>query len=233
MTPKEGAERIAQFEILKRGWDENPIPRLKTERAQSLLVSAIRLARDLCGEDLLREVYGVSATDSRADQLKQIARRTNLASYIFLPFDDEPNGLRQVAQEAYAIAEGAPPDLFAQVGNISKYRIDVCRFDALRWLAYLNGFEGLSTAERQAAVTVAFKTPWETLRKWKAQLTDRWGQEAVQRQLQSERRDAKRNLRRWMMHPGETWQDALNRSGQRYIDVQKRHASLAEGERKK
>ena len=216
VTEDEAFERLASFLALRAGWEDTSNPTVKARNAGSLFASAVRLARDLCGEELLREVYGASDAVARQQQLRLLARRLDAASWLFLPFHDEPHGLLSIADEATAVASGDAPHIFAPLGRRVRHRLLMARLDALRWDAYLDGLD-IDAEERRQAIKVAYGyTEWETIRRrWKTDIKEVWGA-AVDRRLAADRRDGSNGLRRWQMRPGEAWQSALTRSGERY-----------------
>ncbi|MCW6531177.1 hypothetical protein NED98_13070 [Sphingomonas sp. MMSM20] len=218
MNDGDWTDDLRRFLVLREGWEDIQHPVLRARKAYMLFKAAIRIARGLCGEAMLREVYGPSDDVDGRDRLLLIARRLEAAAWIFLPFHGQPVSLSAVADEAVAVANGDDPLIFARLGKLSKVRLLGEKLEALKWEAWLSGL-GVSAADRQHAITTAYlgNGVWDSIRRrWGEDVNKHFGENRVADVLKRERRDGSRSLRRWVMRPDEHWEAALARSGNRY-----------------
>lgn len=197
--------------------------------AAETLVSALRLARELCGDDVLADAYAATAeTADRATVLRDLAARLHLLGFVFVGVENGPGQIDSLINELKAVAGGDAPALLAQIGSRRiRHRVMMSKFDASRWEAYLTGL-GIETVERHNAIADSFSMgagSWDTIGRWKHDAAELWGERAVERRLRLDYLDGKNGLRRWTMRPGETWRAALDRAGKRHDTIMREHNS--------
>lgn len=188
--------------------------RYRYDQARGYMAEVLDFARRVCGETVAHAAYGSTSTE-REQALEGFAARADLASYAFGQLDRGAGSLNEAAAEARAIAQGDKPVAFAKLGRRRPIVILRAKFDALRWDAWLSGI-GIGVDERHAAIAAAFGAPWDTISRWRPDLENAWGREALG-QIEQDRLDARNGLRMWSMAPGEPWETGLTHAGARYL----------------
>jgi hypothetical protein len=183
-------------------------------RAAETLVSAMRFARDLCGNEVIADTYdALPSSASREAVLLGLANRLHLLAFVFVEAEQGPGQIDDLISELHAVARGDAPRLLATVGNRRiKYRLLQSKFGAIRWDAYLKGLQ-IPNRHEAIADSYGYHKSWDTVSRWKGDAISRWGESAVLRRLQKDENDAVNGLRRWSMGTNESWPDALRREG--------------------
>lgn len=88
------------------------------------------------------------------------------------------------------------------------------RLGALCWDIHLKSI-GVATVERQTAISTAYRTSWEAIRKWRGSCETTFGKEAVEEEV----RFATNSF--WAEYAGDDWRDQLNADGTDYYETWK------------
>lgn len=94
-------------------------------------------------------------------------------------FDFGKENIDQIISDLMGIYWGDAPRFFSisdktQGSPKRPYRITKLRLAALNWDKHLAAV-GVTTQERHGIIAAAFKTDWDTIRKWGKAIEDRWG----------------------------------------------------------
>ncbi len=222
MTNDELFEELSQLLLAREAILESADTPMFEEKCRSLLVGAIGLARELCGDTVMKAAAGTLPDDaSRVDVLHLIAARTDLMSYAFASLEEDEAGLHLVHDEIRYIAGGDKPVIFARLpGPKVKIRVHFAKLMALAWNEYLDGL-GISSVDRQAEISKAFGHPWDTISRWDAFPVAIEGEEWVRRHLAKYNRRGRDGLPLLEMKQDETWQAGLQRVGKEFHAINK------------
>jgi hypothetical protein len=145
---------------------------------------ALQLVARLCGPKMLAAAYGsVDPASERAEKLEVLSERLWTVSHFFAVIEDPNSGssIMEVADEAYRIANGDQPQLFAAIDarqgkRANSFTLTLWQLRALEWEAYLNGL-GIDLSKRRAIITAAYGITWDAMAKWRQRLPRTVGHE--------------------------------------------------------
>lgn len=188
--------------------------------ALDVMQEALFAMHKLLGEDLLKAALGIVDEMDRIALLETAARRLHVLSSIFGMMPVDAAGPFAIAEEAWAIAHGDAPLMFARItGQKVKHRVLKAKLEALAWDAYLEGL-GLVPGDRHARIAKAFGADWSTIEKWKQR--DVWAaMNAVNIKyvINLARSEGRRGVPRWKMQGNTDWEAALISDGRRYLEA--------------
>ena len=161
-----------------------------TQPRRDLIWSASRLIRRLLGPRLhyaeLQLLFDTELEENSSDT--EILMTLVQALYSFFPlflFEGTPEHLSddevisQVMEDLRGIHWGDSPRFFSvqprRQGQPKRpYRISMLRLSALNWDKYLE-VVGMKPYQRHNLIAQAFKTDWDTIRKWARPIEDQYG----------------------------------------------------------
>ena len=222
MTNDELFTELSELLMAREAVLEAPDAHDFDEKCRALLVGAIGLARELCGDIVLKAAAGeVGEGAERSEILRALASRIDLASYLYISLPDDAADLNHAHDEIRFIAGGDKPVLFDKLpGPKTKLRVYFRKLNALAWYAYLEGL-GLPVVERQSAISTAFGHPWDTIARWDAVPRAAEGNSWVDQHLAKYRRRGIDRIALWEMKEGESWEEALKRAGKEFHQTTK------------
>jgi hypothetical protein len=135
---------------------------------------------------MIADAYGKVNRDDRSSGVDAISERLWLSMLLFADVERPGSGdaIVDVAQEAYFVANGDKPKLFAQMGGKQGKRdntahIAIWELRALEWDYWLAS-TGEKPGSRHELIAGAYGVPWPTIMKWDGKLRSHFGMEAYE-----------------------------------------------------
>ena len=191
----------AFVEMATRSFDEEIDPIAKGYAASNLVRHSMLIASHLCGEAMLKMAYGETVDiEDRPAALQLLADRMALTQNLFWGMDEpeDPGSIAAAIEEITAVANGDAPRLFAKTKSIKgkrrgTYRLALCEFRALEWIAYFENMPGISREEKtdlKNQVPSAFGVESSAMLKWPDRLKDSLGETIFDAAIRSARTSA-------------------------------------------
>lgn len=185
--------------------------------AFDLFLKAGPLFSDLLGVAAFHAFFGTSS-----DAASRSEKRAALISRIrvFRKLLSQPDWAETLVKLTQEIADMDGGDL-PQVLTPEKrnpgqprqpYRVARLRLRALCWNEYLDA-QGISAAERQAAIASAYRATWDAIRKWRVSCEESLGPQAVWEELSFARNSY------WAEFELSDWKRELSSDGGYYYDI--------------
>jgi len=169
----------------------------RKDEAPTYLRSALRFVAAICGPEMISNAYGElelaedDAQDgNRGAALEALSERLWLCFHLFQGVEQPGSGhaIADAANEAYLIANGDKPSLFAPIGGKQgrrgkAYALALNKVRALEWDEYL-GAVGTTLQERRDRIVAAYGISLDAFAKWKSEVSRHLGSDAVAYRLQ-------------------------------------------------
>ncbi|GAA3714304.1 hypothetical protein GCM10022268_23850 [Sphingomonas cynarae] len=192
----------------------------RQQLALDVVQEALMAMHKLLGKDLLTAALGDVDETDRIALLETAARRLHVLSSVFGMMPVDAAGPFAIAEEAWAVAHGDAPLMFARItGQKVKHRVLKAKLEALAWDAYLEGL-GLAPGDRHARIGKAFGTDWSTIEKWRQR--DVWAAMSavnIKYVIDLARSEGWRKVPRWKLLGNTDWEAALISDGRRYLEI--------------
>lgn len=167
----------------------------KDDEAGILLRSALRMLATICGPDLIERAYGREDQAFEGDEARRLislaalSERLHICAHLFAAVEDfgVAGTIRGAAQEAYLVANGDKPRLFAaakgkQGKRDAAYALAMCKCRALEWDKYLEVL-GESASARKGRIAHAYGVSTDAMAKWPVEARKYLGENVVRYRL--------------------------------------------------
>lgn len=199
-------------------------PEKKREAAAAVIQDGMFILRQILGDEIVAEALGAVDDKDRQDILWNAGFRINMLSSFLVSMPIDAASPFKVAEEALSVCKGDAPLMFAKLGARKKnHRINMAKFEAFLWDAYLKGL-GVRAGVRQDRIARAFghMEGWETIRRgWRRDVAGLYPARTEAYLLLQAENEGRRGLPRWKLSEGVEWEEALVADGQHFLRVQK------------
>jgi hypothetical protein len=198
----------------------------REEQAREILLILLGAAGKLAGPEVLAAAYGTIEPGDRVGTLKAITARAYAVAPLFARLPEDGASLYAIAAEAFAIAGGDDPLLFARLPDQRKnpLRLARAKLSALLWDAYLKAM-GIAPPERHGSIASSYGQEWDTVERWSKQVRQKLGADFVKYHTNIATIEGARGEGfSWSDSnpygsepPTLPWQDHLKRDGRAYV----------------